>query len=141
MTCCIFDTLSVTESKSTSLESSKIWQRAAKKAKLKQHPYSYNGLLKSADLLHKWGFVDSQLLRTVMKKVFKQKIATFLKFLISSLFCLFSTVITSKTFKLLFVLFSTFNTFLHILTLYCTSCTFLYILPLFCNCFQFLYIK
>ena len=65
MTCCIFDTLSVTESNSTSLESFKIWQRAAKKAKLKQHPYSYNGLSKSADLLHKWGFVDSQMVGTV----------------------------------------------------------------------------
>ena len=31
-----------------------------------QHPYTYYVLFKKADLLHKWGFVDSQMLGTVM---------------------------------------------------------------------------
>ena len=30
-----------------------------------QEPYTYYGLLKKADLLHKWGFVDSQMVGTV----------------------------------------------------------------------------
>ena len=31
-----------------------------------QHPYTYYELLKKADLLHKWGFVDSQMVGTVI---------------------------------------------------------------------------